>query len=376
MSGNLNNSGSAGNTPPNTAGGSTTSGIVTTTSAPRQLSDGNALFGGPGVEIGFAGGDKLGFFGATPVQQPGNGTLVGTVLATGNVTIYGQVQSPGAVGANTAGEQAMSVPGILATDAVFVEKPTAQPGLIVGTARVSAASTVALMFGNVTGSPITPTGGETYAFITFSAGLQTTSVLSPAAVPANTVSEQVFTVPGVSVSQTVFVNKPTPQIGLIIVNCRASGNNQVAIQFENVTSSPITPTPTETYTFASASGFQVAPIMNVFTQLLTPVSVAANTSAEQTFTVPGLVVGTKVAVTKESVTPGLSLAGARVSAANTLAVNFANNTAAPIVPPPEVYMLSVFTAAAGNTTGTSLVLAAAKGNSAGAMAALGLTTGY
>ena len=82
---------------------------------------------------------------------------------------------------------------------------------------------------------------------------------------------------------------------------------------------------------------QQAPIGNVQAEYilnvtLSPASVAANTTAEQTFTVAGLQVGDFVEVNKPSVQAGLGIVNTRVSAANTLAITFANNTAAPIVP--------------------------------------------
>jgi hypothetical protein len=73
-------------------------------------------------------------------------------------------------------------------------------------------------------------------------------------------------------------------------------------------------------------------------------SVAANTTAEQTFTVPGLRVGDFVLVSKPSLSAGLSVANARVSAANTLAITFGNHTASPIDPAAESYLLFVFRA--------------------------------
>jgi hypothetical protein len=65
---------------------------------------------------------------------------------------------------------------------------------------------------------------------------------------------------------------------------------------------------------------------------LTPAQVAANTTAEQTFTVNGLVVGDFVEVNKPTTQAGLGVVNARVSAANTLAIAFSNNTAAGITP--------------------------------------------
>jgi len=73
---------------------------------------------------------------------------------------------------------------------------------------------------------------------------------------------------------------------------------------------------------------------------LSPAAVAANTTAEQTFTVSGLAVGDYVDVNKPSTQAGLGIAQCRVSAANTLAIAFSNNTASPITPTAsEVYQI-------------------------------------
>ncbi len=61
---------------------------------------------------------------------------------------------------------------------------------------------------------------------------------------------------------------------------------------------------------------------------LTPVSTAATTSAEQTFTVPGLTTDMWVGVNLPSATAYLGIGGVRVSAANTLAVTFTNQSSA------------------------------------------------
>lgn len=70
----------------------------------------------------------------------------------------------------------------------------------------------------------------------------------------------------------------------------------------------------------------------VISVTLSPAEVAINTSAEQTFTVSGLKVGDFVAVNKPTTQAGLGIVGARVSAANTLAITFANVTGGAITP--------------------------------------------
>lgn len=65
---------------------------------------------------------------------------------------------------------------------------------------------------------------------------------------------------------------------------------------------------------------------------LSPAQVAANTTAEQTFTVTGVAVGDVIFVNKPTAQAGLGIAGVRVSAANQIAITFVNATASPITP--------------------------------------------
>lgn len=88
----------------------------------------------------------------------------------------------------------------------------------------------------------------------------------------------------------------------------------------------------------------VQPQCEVFKQSLDVASVAANTSAEQTFTVTGLILGDAVFVNKPSLSAGLGVVNARISAADTLAITFGNFTAAAIDPGAEVYTIIAFKA--------------------------------
>ena len=74
---------------------------------------------------------------------------------------------------------------------------------------------------------------------------------------------------------------------------------------------------------------------------LTPTIVNTVTAPEQTFTVNGLVVGDLVIVNKPSAQAGLGIAGARVTAANTLGITYVNPTAGNITPTAETYLLLV-----------------------------------
>lgn len=78
---------------------------------------------------------------------------------------YTVTLSPVSVAANTSAEQTLTLTGGEVNDLVVVTKPTAQAGLGIVGARISAANTVALTFMNATGSPIVPTASEAYKFI-------------------------------------------------------------------------------------------------------------------------------------------------------------------------------------------------------------------
>lgn len=70
---------------------------------------------------------------------------------------------PGSVSANTTSEQTFTVPGVQPGMRLTVSKPSHTAGLIIGNIRISAANTVAITFGNLSGSPIDP-GSEVYDF--------------------------------------------------------------------------------------------------------------------------------------------------------------------------------------------------------------------
>ena len=77
---------------------------------------------------------------------------------------------------------------------------------------------------------------------------------------------------------------------------------------------------------------------------LSPAQVAANTTAEQTFTVPGLRLTTDMicAVSKPTAQAGLGIVGWRVTANDTLGITFSNNTGSAITPTAsQVYLVQV-----------------------------------
>jgi hypothetical protein len=78
--------------------------------------------------------------------------------------VFSITLSPASVAPNTSAEQtfATTAIGLLTTDLVVVQKPTAQAGLVMGGSRVSSADTLAITFGNLTSATITPTASQVY----------------------------------------------------------------------------------------------------------------------------------------------------------------------------------------------------------------------
>ena len=82
---------------------------------------------------------------------------------------------------------------------------------------------------------------------------------------------------------------------------------------------------------------------------LTPVSVAANTTAEQSFTIPGLQLNDNVQVNYwgTSITApagmiaGIGIVNCRVSAKDTLQIGFANATVAGVIPSAGIYQICI-----------------------------------
>ena len=81
--------------------------------------------------------------------------------------------------------------------------------------------------------------------------------------------------------------------------------------------------------------FNIAPV-------LTPVSVAPATTAEQSFQIPGLQVNDFVsAYFYGAQTAGIGVSNTRVSAPNTLQVGFSNSTAGALTPAAGVYYMCI-----------------------------------
>lgn len=70
------------------------------------------------------------------------------------------VLTPALILTITSAEQTFTVPGLPATGAVFVNKPTQQAGLGVAMGRIAAANSLAISLVNPTAGSITPTAAQ------------------------------------------------------------------------------------------------------------------------------------------------------------------------------------------------------------------------
>ena len=252
--------------------------------------------------------------------------------------------SPVSVAANTAVEQIFTVTGVFVGQAVFVMKPTTQTGLGIANCRVVANNQVAITFVNLTAAPIIPTAAESYMFF----ATQGISAMSPilemgvqasaTAILTITSQEVTLTAAQILADDVIIGNsKPSLNAGVSTGSARAAAG-QIIQTYTNPTVGSVTPT-VETMTYEVLRHNALGPVAVQTATLTTSTSIAANTSAEITYTVPNLISGTFVGINKPSLTQGLVPAGCRVSATNTLAITFMNITGAAIVPPSEVYTI-------------------------------------
>ena len=84
---------------------------------------------------------------------------IGNVWKMGSFTV---TLSPASVANATSAEQTFTMTGLLTTDYVYVNKPTAQAGIGIVGARVSAADVLAITFMNSTSATVTPTASQSY----------------------------------------------------------------------------------------------------------------------------------------------------------------------------------------------------------------------
>ncbi len=298
-------------------------------------------------------------------QNYTGGTLTPTAQSYGFAAVRGlnpitAVLSPAAVQPNTTVEQQFSIPTLRGAAGALVQviKPTAQAGIDIVGRRLVGKGVLGITFVNVTAATVTPTAAESYLVMEM-AGIDALNneiginYLSSGAVTVATtaIAEQAWTVTGVTTTDMVVgMSKPTATASLGVGGWRVSAANTLGVTFVNVTTTNTPPT-TDVWSIFLYRPNPAAPLL-LYNQVLTPVSVAANTTAEQTFTVTGLVAGSIVDVNKPSAQAGLGIVGCRVSAASTLAITYGNSSAAAITPAAESYTIGNFQLPLGDAGST------------------------
>ena len=148
-----------------------------------------------GVSLGLNSTDPVCLYNAGPVPQrtnPAQGPIV--PFGGGQVVTYQQNLTVASILANTAAEQALTVGttagnGPLTTDFVAaLNKPTAQAGMGIHGARISAANTLQFVLSNATAAAVTPTANQVYNVALLRNMPVHTQTLTPAAVPASAVA--------------------------------------------------------------------------------------------------------------------------------------------------------------------------------------------
>lgn len=293
------------------------------------------------------------------VLTPTAGEKYGFVAIKGFPTITASL-TPAPVGPATIGEQLFTVAGLRVGELVQVSKAAQQAGLDIVGCRVAGANSLGITFANVTTATITPTAAQTYTVFELG-GLDAVNNEVLANINCGTITalttatsqEKAITVTGLAATDSIKgVSKPTAQAGLGIVGYRTSGANSLGVTFANMTAATITATASEQYDVAISRPNPVAPMV-LYSVALSPAGIGPSTTAEQGFTVTGLISSSLVWVNKPSAQAGLGIVGTRVSGSSNLAITYANLTAATITPTAgETYLIGNFQVPVGDDQST------------------------
>lgn len=238
------------------------------------------------------------------------------------------------------------------------------------------------LYGNAVLQPAQPTQAQAGFALGQSAVVVYVSTQTPAAVAANTSAEQALTVTGIQVGSVVYINKPTVQAGLGIVNVRVSGADAITVCFSNNTAGNVTPTAGEEYLVVEIRG----PLVQTVALTFGTDTVPANGTREFSFTITpatgaqgltthqvaaGIPLLTKdlpsaapaassgdtvqqpvtreagsavftgtpqtVILNKPTTDAGIGICGVRLSGNNVLVIRYCNTTAAGVNPADETY---------------------------------------
>ena len=278
--------------------------------------------------------------GATGVAIVSNGAVVGVVM-TGFGSGYKIAPTVTFVGGNTFS------PGMIA----HVNKPSATTGLGIGNVRVVGPYQIGITFINDSTAGITPTG-EAYRFLVMNELPAVSNVLQYVwqsytpimGLLGTTGSSLELPVTIASILANDFamgVSKPSAQTGSAISNVRVAAASLLSIGFM-VPGVAVTITGGEFWNAAIWRQQPAAPSQQYSPYLAFTTAITALSTSEIAVTVPGLPVNTVVQVNKPTLTGGVALTGARVSAASIVQLTFHNNTATAVTLPTEFYGIECF----------------------------------
>lgn len=259
--------------------------------------------------------------------------------------------TPSTVAAASTVEQSFSVTGLRVGEMVQVSKPTAQAGLDIAGARVVSNNVLGVTFMNPTAALITPTAAEGYTVLCLGGidaadnhiigEVNVGTVASIGGTNSATAVEVSFTLTGLATTDIIMgVQKPTAQAGLAVANGRAAAANVVGLNFITGGIS-VTATGSEVYSISFFRPNASAPL-KLYSPTLTPVAVANGTTAEQSFTVTGLLSSTPAWVNAPQLQSGIGIVGVRVGASNSLSVTFSNTTSNTLTPSAGTYLVGNF----------------------------------
>jgi hypothetical protein len=166
---------------------------------------------------------------------------------------------------------------------------------------------------------------------------------TPAAVAATTISASGQLTSTVSTGTAPFVVASTTQVANLNVTQLVGATWIAPGTIGSTTPNTGAFTTLSASTSATIGGGTAITKIKTYSQSLSPAIVNANSGNEQTFTVTGLTTADQVVVTKPTLQTGLIIHNARVSAADTLAISFANCTGGNITPTAsETYSVIAF----------------------------------
>ena len=325
------------------------------TISPNYLLQANSA---DGYQIGSLSSTPVGMFGVTPAAQRSNANQLsvstagtaGTLLSVQSISLPAQ-----GLGANTTVSQAFTTTGspILGGDFLAVN-PSA--GVVAGggignvRAHTATNGAVIMQFFNVgTTATVTSYPAGQYLFASFR-GLASSIALTPAAIPANSVSEQIFNVTGVSTDDLVFVSKAAENVGVGLAGVRAAGNNMIGITFMNVSTAAITPTAAETYSYFATSGLSANSNVMLYGVNVGTLSVIAGNATtnwvvvSQTATCSSiLATDILFGISKPTLQAQIGIVGQRITTANVVGIDFATGSVTGVTPTAsEIYSCALY----------------------------------